>query len=163
MDDTFKVEGVDYTPEGIRLLREDCILVRNESMGQWPEAVPFTVMMSHVIAHLANYATIVESIQGADKAVRDAGFLHMGRKNLARVDDISPEAVNDRLDYEEVKHRPDITRAEQEATLDKAYTEADRAWDAAQFGENGICRWCGALPNGEHAPDCHPPVYTEAP
>jgi hypothetical protein len=107
MDDTFKVEGVDYTPEGIRLLREDCILVRNESMGQWPEAVPFTVMMSHVIAHLANYATIVESIQGADKAVRDAGFLHMGRKNLARVDDISPEAVIDRLDYEELKHRPE--------------------------------------------------------
>jgi hypothetical protein len=116
MDDTFKVEGVDYTPEGIRALRGDCIRVRDESMGQWPEAIPFTVMMSHVIAHLANYATIVESIQGADKAVLDAGFLKMRgmrKPDLTVMDDISPEAVIDRLEreavteYEELKHRPE--------------------------------------------------------
>lgn len=29
----------------------------------------------------------------------------------------------------------------------------------AQYDENGICNWCAARPGGEHAPDCHPPVY----
>lgn len=28
-----------------------------------------------------------------------------------------------------------------------------------QYGLTGICEWCGARPNGEHAPDCRPPVY----
>jgi hypothetical protein len=68
----------------------------------------------------------------------------MGRKNLARVDDISPEAVIDRLDYE-------------------ARKDYGKLRDTAQFDENGICRWCGAMPDGIHAPNCRPPVYTEAP
>jgi hypothetical protein len=60
MGEKVEVDGVDYTPEGIRAMREVCIEYREESMNQWPDAIPFTVAMSHVIALLSNYADMVE-------------------------------------------------------------------------------------------------------
>lgn len=50
-----RVEGVDYTPKGIEHTRQALIEVRGEAMKQWPEAINFTVLISHVIALLADY------------------------------------------------------------------------------------------------------------
>ena len=50
-----RVEGVDYTPEGIEHTRQAMIEVRGEAMKQWPESINFTVLISHVIALLADY------------------------------------------------------------------------------------------------------------
>jgi hypothetical protein len=50
-----RVEGVDYTPEGIEHTRQALIEVRGEAMKQWPEAINFTVLISHVIALMADY------------------------------------------------------------------------------------------------------------
>lgn len=48
-----KVEGVDYSREGINALREELIALRDESMNYWPQAVQMTVVLSHTIAILA--------------------------------------------------------------------------------------------------------------
>jgi hypothetical protein len=48
-----KVEGVDYSEEGIEALREQLVAYRGASMDQWPEAIPFTVAITHAIALLA--------------------------------------------------------------------------------------------------------------
>lgn len=53
MKTPFKVEGVDYTPDGVENLRQELIRFRDNSMEQWPEAIPFTVAMTHTIALLA--------------------------------------------------------------------------------------------------------------
>lgn len=50
-----KVEGIDYSPKGIDAVREDLIRVRGEAMSQWPESIPFTILVTHVIALLADY------------------------------------------------------------------------------------------------------------
>lgn len=55
-----KVEGIDYTPEGIRELREELISYRDESMKQWPEAIPFTTAITHTIALLSFLAEVEE-------------------------------------------------------------------------------------------------------
>ncbi len=55
-----KVEGVDYTPEGVRELRKKLIEYRDKSMEQWPEAIPFTVDMSHTIALMEHLAEMLE-------------------------------------------------------------------------------------------------------
>lgn len=47
-----KVEGVDYSKEGILALREDVIKLRDEAMKQWPHGIPESVMLSHVAAVL---------------------------------------------------------------------------------------------------------------
>jgi hypothetical protein len=59
-----KVEGVDYTPGGIRDLRKKLIEYRDESMKQWPGAIPFTVDMSHTIALMEHFAALLEELAG---------------------------------------------------------------------------------------------------
>ena len=61
-----KVDGIDYTPEGIRRVREDLIQARDKSYEQWPEAIPFTVLASHIIALLADYAEMKETKDGSN-------------------------------------------------------------------------------------------------
>lgn len=51
-----RVDGVDYSPEGIGLLRRDLIEMRGQAMEQLPESAGFIVAISHVIALLADYA-----------------------------------------------------------------------------------------------------------
>jgi len=53
MSAPIQVDGVDYTPEGIELIRQECIQWRNNSYDQWPDAIPFTTGITHVIALLA--------------------------------------------------------------------------------------------------------------
>ena len=48
-----KIEGIDYTIEGIESVRKELVGMRDNSMKQWPEAIPVTVLLSHVIALLA--------------------------------------------------------------------------------------------------------------
>ena len=48
-----QVDGVDYSPEGIEDLRQELIKMRDNSMDQWPEAIPVTVALTHAIALLA--------------------------------------------------------------------------------------------------------------
>ena len=55
-----KVEGIDYSIEGIRALREEMIKFREASYNQWPEAIPFTVAMTHVIALMAYFIEVLE-------------------------------------------------------------------------------------------------------
>ena len=87
-----QVEGVDYTPDGIRALREDCIRIRNESVRQWaadPSVINFTVLMTHVIAHLSNYAEMVEA---AEKARRSKGADRgkgIAEPNLVLIDEVA--------------------------------------------------------------------------
>lgn len=61
MKTPFKVEGVDYTPDGIENLRQDLIRFRDNSMEQWPEAIPFTVAMTHTIALLTYLKEVEEN------------------------------------------------------------------------------------------------------
>lgn len=81
----FKVDGIDYSPAGIRAVRDEVIGIRDSSFGQWPEAIPFTLLFTHVIALLENYAeltdaageyiTAVESLdkEGQDGDIRESG------------------------------------------------------------------------------------------
>lgn len=64
-----KVEGVDYTAEGITLLRDELIVIRDESMNQWPEAIPVTVVLSHTIAVLG---WVVEEILASNREGKPA-------------------------------------------------------------------------------------------
>ena len=71
-----KVEGVDYTPAGIRALRDQCIGMRDEAMKQWasdPRAIDFTVIMTHVVAHLHTYADMIEKAEGVTRATSADG------------------------------------------------------------------------------------------
>lgn len=61
METPLKVEGIDYTPEGVAELREAVIELRDEALKQ--NAFEHSVMLSHVIAILAYY---VESGVGRD-------------------------------------------------------------------------------------------------
>jgi hypothetical protein len=51
-----QVEGIDYTPEGIRTLREDVIKLRDSQFQHWPEGIEATLVLSHAIALLAYLA-----------------------------------------------------------------------------------------------------------
>lgn len=55
-----KVEGVDYSPEGIEAVREQVIVWRDNSYEQWPQAIDFTVVATHLIALLAYLKVLVE-------------------------------------------------------------------------------------------------------
>lgn len=50
------VSGIDYSPEGIEDVRQELIIVRGEAMKQLPDAAGFIVLVTHVIAMLADYA-----------------------------------------------------------------------------------------------------------
>ena len=56
MPERTRVDGVDYTPEGILQLRDDAIKVRDEALKQLPDSAHFVVWLSHAIALLADYA-----------------------------------------------------------------------------------------------------------
>ena len=50
-----KVDGVDYTAEGIASVRAKMIEYRDASFDQWPEAIEFTTVASHVIVAISRY------------------------------------------------------------------------------------------------------------
>lgn len=58
MSTPFKVEGVDYSPEGIEGVRLDLIGLRNDAMQH--NAFGVGMMLSHVIALLAHLKELVE-------------------------------------------------------------------------------------------------------
>lgn len=62
-----KVEGVDYSPEGIRALREDVIVYRDRALAAMPEGAEMAVVLSHVIALLSYLA---EREEMTDDSVR---------------------------------------------------------------------------------------------
>lgn len=47
------LDGIEYSRDDIKGMRNSCIGWRNEAMNQWPDAIPFTVGMSHVIGVLS--------------------------------------------------------------------------------------------------------------
>jgi hypothetical protein len=53
-----RVEGIDYSPEGIVALREELIAFRGQAYEQLPGAAGFIVVMTHTIALLADYAVM---------------------------------------------------------------------------------------------------------
>jgi Zn ribbon nucleic-acid-binding protein len=56
-----QVEGIDYSPEGIEELRQELIVQRGEAMKAWPEGIHATVVLSHLIALLADYKEMREA------------------------------------------------------------------------------------------------------
>lgn len=57
------VEGVPNDPEALEQIRQDLSEHRAESMKVWPEGITYSVLMTHVIAHL-----------GELKAYKEAGI-----------------------------------------------------------------------------------------
>jgi hypothetical protein len=55
-----KVEGIDYTPEGIEALRADVIKLRDSQYAHWPESIEATLVLSHAIALLAYLRELTE-------------------------------------------------------------------------------------------------------
>ena len=53
MTEPFKVEGVDYSPEGIADLRAALVEMRGATFSHWPEAIDHTVVLTHAIAILS--------------------------------------------------------------------------------------------------------------
>jgi len=60
-----RVDGVDYTPEGINDLRETLIGFRTQAYAQLPEAADVIVVLTHAIALLADYAEMREAEDAA--------------------------------------------------------------------------------------------------
>lgn len=56
-----KVEGIDYTGEGIRELREDVIRLRDSQFQHWPEGIDATLVLTHTVALLAYLAELQEN------------------------------------------------------------------------------------------------------
>lgn len=56
-----KVRGIDYSPEGIKGLREDVIVYRDRALAAIPEGAQMAVVLSHVIALLAYLAELQEN------------------------------------------------------------------------------------------------------
>lgn len=54
----FKVEGIDYTPEGIAALRAELIHFRRDAMDQ--AAFGVVVILTHAIALLAYLKELIE-------------------------------------------------------------------------------------------------------
>lgn len=98
-----RVEGVDYTPVGIEHTRQALIEVRGEAMKQWPEAINFTVLISHVIALLADYKDL--------RAEEDAAIA--GRAHSVDVPPVYrsvPEVVTQEMSDEPTGGDTDIQR-----------------------------------------------------
>jgi len=47
-----EVDGYVYTKDDIAMVRQTVINWRDESMSQWPEAIPFTTTATHLIGLL---------------------------------------------------------------------------------------------------------------
>ncbi len=56
-----RIEGVDYTREGILNLRREITRYRDDAMKDWPRNIPYTVALTHVIALLAHFAEKADS------------------------------------------------------------------------------------------------------
>lgn len=54
-----KVEGIDYTPEGIESVRAALIKCRYDAMNQLPESVNVVIILTHTIALLAYLKELV--------------------------------------------------------------------------------------------------------
>lgn len=66
MPEPFKVEGVDYSSDGIEELRLELIEWRGKVMTRWsfdPEAIDETAKLTHVIALLAYLAELEKPIE----------------------------------------------------------------------------------------------------
>lgn len=50
-----KVEGIDYSPEGVASLREDLIKLRDSQYNHWPESIDITLILTYTIAILQEY------------------------------------------------------------------------------------------------------------
>lgn len=50
-----RVEGVDYSTEGVAALREELIKMRDAAFNFWPEGIDATLVLSHTIAILSGY------------------------------------------------------------------------------------------------------------
>lgn len=48
-----KVEGIDYSHDGIQSVRDALGEYRSRAMKQWLETIEFTLVLSHAIAQLA--------------------------------------------------------------------------------------------------------------
>ena len=57
-----RVEGVDYTPEAVASAREELVEMRNIAL----DAANFhaAVLLSHIIAYLADYKEVMEELNG---------------------------------------------------------------------------------------------------
>jgi hypothetical protein len=53
MTEPFKVEGVDYSPDGVAGVRSALVEMRGATFAHWPEAVDHTVVLTHAIALLS--------------------------------------------------------------------------------------------------------------
>jgi hypothetical protein len=58
MTDRVFVEGIDYTPDGIEAIRQELIKYRSAAYDQMPDTAEFIVVISHVLALLADYAEL---------------------------------------------------------------------------------------------------------
>lgn len=56
----FRVDGIDYTPEGIEALRRDVIVYRNRALDAMAEGAEMAVVLSHAIALLAYLGELVK-------------------------------------------------------------------------------------------------------
>jgi protein subunit release factor B len=53
MTEPFKVEGIDYSPDGVAGVRSALVEMRGATFAHWPEAVDHTVVLTHAIALLS--------------------------------------------------------------------------------------------------------------
>ena len=54
-----RVEGVDYSPEGVKAARADLVVLRDSALGQ--AEFHWAVLLSHVIAYMAEYIEVLEN------------------------------------------------------------------------------------------------------
>jgi hypothetical protein len=53
-----RIDGIDYSPEGIEALREDVIVYRDRAIADMPAGAQMAVVLSHVLALLAYLAEL---------------------------------------------------------------------------------------------------------
>lgn len=66
-----KVEGIDYTVEGIESIRSALGEYRQRAMKNWPEEIEMTLVLTHAIALLA-YLKDLETAQQENEKARKA-------------------------------------------------------------------------------------------
>lgn len=58
-----KVEGIDYSHEGIQQVRDALGEYRARAMEQWPAGIEMTLVLSHAIAQLAYLQDLIKTDQ----------------------------------------------------------------------------------------------------
>ena len=56
-----RVEGIDYSPDGIEVVRRELGELRGGAFKAWPEGIDATLILSHAIALLADYKEMREA------------------------------------------------------------------------------------------------------